>query len=238
MASSVTSTPSAPPPDLTAALFSKTVAFGGHLFAVTGCTLSTDAGHCRPSTVWGVEPMVEHVEQITMTAVHDLEGCALYPQQCDDRDWIRLGTRFELDYEHGILRAVGSGGSVAQGSEISAEEELTSDELATLVRAIWHTVHDELPELAASLLDSLKAERELPRGTPADSGEEIAPAVPDVLAVPRTVLEQLVSVARYVSLGRRAVDHQPDGAPYPDSMARFALGALHEAGLLGPQDET
>jgi hypothetical protein len=39
-------------------------------------------------------------------------------------------------------------------------------------------------------------------------------------------------VARYVSLGRRAVDHQPDGTPYPDAKARRALGVLDDAGLL------
>lgn len=42
----------------------------------------------------------------------------------------------------------------------------------------------------------------------------------------------LIAVARYVSLGRGAVGHQPDGSGYPDALARRALGALHDAGLL------
>lgn len=53
--------------------------------------------------------------------------------------------------------------------------------------------------------------------------------------VPQDVFADLVAIARYVSLGRRAVDHQPGDATYPDSTARFALGALREAGLL-PED--
>lgn len=53
----------------------------------------------------------------------------------------------------------------------------------------------------------------------------------DLVQVPREAFNHLVRVAEYVSLGRRAVDHQPDGAPYPDATARFALGALGEAGL-------
>jgi hypothetical protein len=52
------------------------------------------------------------------------------------------------------------------------------------------------------------------------------------VAVPREAFDVLVQVARYVSLGRRAVDHQPDGKPYPDAAARRALGALDDAGLL------
>lgn len=55
--------------------------------------------------------------------------------------------------------------------------------------------------------------------------------MPDTVPVPVKVLADLVKIAEYVSLGRRAVDHQPGGAPYPDVTARFALGALSEAGL-------
>lgn len=51
----------------------------------------------------------------------------------------------------------------------------------------------------------------------------------DLTTVPAAVLADLVTVARYVSLGRHAVDHQPDGRPYPDAIARRALGALDEA---------
>ena len=51
------------------------------------------------------------------------------------------------------------------------------------------------------------------------------------VAVPREAFDALVQVAEYVSYGRRAVDHQPDGAPYPDAAARRALGALGDAGL-------
>lgn len=53
----------------------------------------------------------------------------------------------------------------------------------------------------------------------------------ELVSVPRPVLNDLIKVAAYVSIGRRGVDHQPDGAPYPDSTARFALGALTELGL-------
>ena len=52
------------------------------------------------------------------------------------------------------------------------------------------------------------------------------------VAVPREAFDALVQVAEYVSYGRRAVDHQPDGAPYPDAAARRALGVLDDAGLL------
>ncbi len=54
----------------------------------------------------------------------------------------------------------------------------------------------------------------------------------DAVLVPADALADLVKVAQYVSRGRRAVDHQPDGTPYPDAVARRALGALDEAGLL------
>lgn len=52
------------------------------------------------------------------------------------------------------------------------------------------------------------------------------------VCVPRAALDDLVQVAAYVSFGRRAIDHQPDGAPYPDATARRALGELDDAGLL------
>lgn len=58
---------------------------------------------------------------------------------------------------------------------------------------------------------------------------------PDLLQVPRDTLNDLIRVAEYVSIGRGGVDHQPDGAPYPDAVARRALGALDEHGLLGPR---
>lgn len=51
-------------------------------------------------------------------------------------------------------------------------------------------------------------------------------------AVPRGAFEDLIRVAEYVSCGRSAVGHQPDGAAYPDATARRALGALDAAGLL------
>lgn len=49
-----------------------------------------------------------------------------------------------------------------------------------------------------------------------------------MVQVPRDTLRRLVDVAAYVSLGRCAVDHQPDGAPYPDAAARRALGSLDD----------
>jgi hypothetical protein len=52
----------------------------------------------------------------------------------------------------------------------------------------------------------------------------------NIVQVPREAFDALVRVAEYVSYGR-AVDHQPDGAPYPDALARQALGALDDAGL-------
>lgn len=52
--------------------------------------------------------------------------------------------------------------------------------------------------------------------------------VPDLVPVPRDALAKLVAVARHVSLGARAAFVQP----YPDATARFALGALNDAGLL------
>lgn len=58
------------------------------------------------------------------------------------------------------------------------------------------------------------------------------------VAVPREAFDALVQVAQYVSLGRRAVDHQPDGQPYPDAAARRALGMLDDAGLLPTTEPT
>lgn len=58
------------------------------------------------------------------------------------------------------------------------------------------------------------------------------------VAVPREAFDALVQVATYVSLGRRAVDHQPGGAPYPDAAARRALGMLDDAGLLPATEPT
>lgn len=49
---------------------------------------------------------------------------------------------------------------------------------------------------------------------------------PDI-GVPPDAFGQLVRVAAYVSRGRSAVDHT-----YPDGTARYALGALDDAGLL------
>lgn len=66
-----------------------------------------------------------------------------------------------------------------------------------------------------------------------DPATEVWSVVPvDLVPVPRGALADLIRVAEYVSYGRRAVGHQPDGAPYPDVEARFALGALRDAGLL------
>ena len=53
----------------------------------------------------------------------------------------------------------------------------------------------------------------------------------DLIQVPRDAFDALVRVAEYVSYGRSAVGHQPDSAPYPDTLARRALGALDDAGL-------
>jgi hypothetical protein len=58
------------------------------------------------------------------------------------------------------------------------------------------------------------------------------------VAIPRGAFDALVQVATYVSLGRRAVDHQPDSTPYPDAAARRALGLLDDAGLLPTTEPT
>lgn len=58
----------------------------------------------------------------------------------------------------------------------------------------------------------------------------------ETIAVPRAAFDALTKVAEYVSLGRRAVDHQPDGAPYPDAAARRALGILGDTGLRQVRD--
>lgn len=50
----------------------------------------------------------------------------------------------------------------------------------------------------------------------------------ELVPVPRDTLAKMVAVARHVSLGARAAFVQP----YPDATARFALGALDDAGLL------
>jgi hypothetical protein len=51
---------------------------------------------------------------------------------------------------------------------------------------------------------------------------------PTHITIPRDAFDQLVTVARHVSLGRGAADL----TPYPDAAARRALGALDDAGLL------
>lgn len=53
---------------------------------------------------------------------------------------------------------------------------------------------------------------------------------PDTVTIPMPVFDQLVKVAAHVSLGRSAAFTQD--RPYPDATARYALGALHEAGHL------
>jgi len=74
----------------------------------------------------------------------------------------------------------------------------------------------------------LKLEHAPWRGCPALDADKPSRVVP----VPCEAFDALVRIAQYVSLGRSAVDHQPDSAPYPDSTARRALGALDGAGLL------
>lgn len=54
----------------------------------------------------------------------------------------------------------------------------------------------------------------------------------DLIEVPRTALARLVAVAAHVSLGARAAFT----TPHPDSLARLALGELHDAGLLPVAD--
>lgn len=51
-----------------------------------------------------------------------------------------------------------------------------------------------------------------------------AAVVSDLIEVPRTALARLVAVAAHVSLGARAAFI----TPYPDSLARLALGDLDE----------
>jgi hypothetical protein len=55
-------------------------------------------------------------------------------------------------------------------------------------------------------------------------------------SIPVTAWNQLITVAKWVSRGRSAAFLPDPGiAPaYPDAAARFALGALDDAGLLGP----
>lgn len=65
------------------------------------------------------------------------------------------------------------------------------------------------------------------------SGEPTAVPAPTV-EVPLEAFRRLVKVAMWVSRGR-SFAYTPDpnlGAAYPDATARFALGALHDAGLL------
>lgn len=73
---------------------------------------------------------------------------------------------------------------------------------------------------------SLKLEHAPWRGCPAAE-----PEASPYIQVPRDAFNALVKVAEYVSYGRSAVGHQPDGAPYPDALARRALGTLGEVGL-------
>lgn len=55
-------------------------------------------------------------------------------------------------------------------------------------------------------------------------------------SIPLPAWEAAITVLKWVSRGKTyALDADPDIAPsYPDAVARRALGALHDAGLLGP----
>lgn len=57
---------------------------------------------------------------------------------------------------------------------------------------------------------------------------------PDTVAVPREALDRLVTVAKWVSRGKSAafVPDEEIAAVYPDATARFALGSLHDEGIL------
>lgn len=57
--------------------------------------------------------------------------------------------------------------------------------------------------------------------------------------LPVKAWEQLITVAKWVSRGKSAAFiPDPDIAPaYPDATARFALGALHDAGLLSTEND-
>ena len=57
-------------------------------------------------------------------------------------------------------------------------------------------------------------------------------------SVPLSAWDALITVAKWVSRGRSAaLDADPDIALcYPDALARHALGALDDAGLLGQPD--
>lgn len=59
-----------------------------------------------------------------------------------------------------------------------------------------------------------------------------------VRQLPVKAWEQLITVAKWVSRGKSAAfTPDPDIAPaYPDAAARFALGALHDAGLLNTEN--
>ena len=117
---------------------------------------------------------------------------------------------------------------------ISVIEPLTDEQCGALDAAVQNTVRAVLPEATgraeARIAAAIEAEAS------AAAMQAAACPAPDrarseVCAVPREALEGLVKVARYVSLGRGGVGHQPDGALYPDAAARFALGALDDAGI-------
>jgi hypothetical protein len=57
-----------------------------------------------------------------------------------------------------------------------------------------------------------------------------APEMATTVVVPATVLADLVRVAVHVSVGKSFAFVQD--SPYPDAIARRALGALEDAGLL------
>jgi hypothetical protein len=72
-----------------------------------------------------------------------------------------------------------------------------------------------------------------------EESEELAK---DIVAreIPLTAWDALITVAKWVSRGRSfAFDAGPDIAPaYPDTAARYALGALDDAGLLDRKEPT
>lgn len=61
-----------------------------------------------------------------------------------------------------------------------------------------------------------------------DLMEGYAIRLPDVTQVPTDTLRMLIDVAAHVSAGREAAFVKP----YPDALARRALGALDDAGIL------
>lgn len=110
---------------------------------------------------------------------------------------------------------------------------MTADPLAVALARTREQLRRAEDEIAVLRADNarLRARQTTDVVLPEQRSEE--PQATEAVAVPRRAFDWLVQVAGHVSFGK---SYAFEG-PYPDAAARFALGALDDAGLLPEYDE-